>query len=255
MTEDRQDRDSFPASLAFHNSTENTLIKEPAHLNLIPTSQEIDEASTSGQEGKLNVPCGTSSETTRVPVHKVSLLEFLRDFKALPVPVVRTLFKKIVGEIVKLHSKGSYHGDLGLENIYFDQEYNVLLSQRVQVCESFLDGVSVDLICLGEILFALCFGSLPYISLEDERYAAILNGDWELFWKINEKSLKIEKRGFNLTKSGLKDLITVFFAGQGKSKYDVFQLFAHEWMNGTTLTSKQVKNLLDEVRKKMVKAV
>lgn len=195
----------------------------------------------------------SSSENIKDPLQKKSLMEFLQEFKVLPAPVIRTLFKNIVEEVSKLHLNESYHGDLNLENISFDQEYNVSLSPKVHICDSFLDGAYVDLIYLGEILFALCFGSVPYISLEDERYLAILNGDWELFWAINEEILKVEKRGLNLSKSGLKDLISSFLSGQANSKYDLHQLLAHEWMKGTTLTPGQVRSLFNEVSKKMQK--
>lgn len=194
-----------------------------------------------------------SSENANGISQKTSLMEFLREFQVLPTPIIRTLFNRLVEEISGMHSNESYHGDLNLENVSFDQEYKIYLSQAVHISDSFLDGVYVDLISLGEILFTLCCGALPYVSLEDERYLAILNGDLELFWAMNEEALGLGRRGVNLSKSGLKDLISIFLVGQLNSKHDLLQLFAHEWMKGATLTSVQAKSLLDEVRKKMQK--
>ena len=218
-------------------------------------SQEIadDEIIDKEPNRDPSMIIASSSEKPRPAKEKFSLLELLKDFRALPAPVIRTLFKKIVIEVSKLHLQGNYHGDLSLENIYFDQGYEVTLSKQERFNESFLDGVCMDLICLGEILFAMCFGALPYVSFEDERYTAVVKGEWDLFWTINEETLNMEKRGLNLLKSGLKDLVSIFLAGKSKSKHDLLHLLNHEWMKGATLTTKQVQTLLDEVRKKMQK--
>ena len=222
-------------------------------IQVIQTQENGSSALTKEDLDRSMNTLASSSENIKDLSHKMSLMAFLREFNALTTPMIRTLFKKLVLAVSKLHLQESYHGDLSLENIFLDHEYNIVLGQNVRVSESFLDGVCVDLICLGEILFALCFRSLPYTSIDDKRYIAIVNRDWEFFWAINEKALKIDKKRQNLSKSGLKDLISTLLAGQAQSKYDLFQLFTHEWMKEVTLTSTQVQSLLHEVRKKMRK--
>lgn len=225
------------------------------HMTPVQTPEKRSSVSEAKDLENSKEMLSSSSKSIKTSTSKLSFIDLLRDFKVLPTAVTRTLFKKILEEVSALHLNEIYHGDLCLENIYIDQEYNISLSEKVHVSDSFLDGVCVDLICLGEILFALCFGSLPYVSLEDERYLAILNGDWELFWALNEEELGIRRWEPNLAKSGVKALISTLLAGQSSSKYDMSELLAHEWMKGTTLTLGQVKGLLDEARKKMKKII
>jgi serine/threonine protein kinase len=254
MTDSKQEK-----ATAFTLQTSNEValsvpVQNVRAINCLQTL-ETEEVSSSSMVSSSSIQANESASAA-----KTSLFKFMSEFKALPSPVIRTLFRKIVEEVYKLHSAGSYHGDLTLEQIFIDQDCNISLTSpntttTTNVCDTFLDGVCIDLICLGEILFCLCFGSLPYFSDEDERYTAVVNGDWELFWTINEETLRIEKRGLNLSKSGLKELISIFLTGDSKSKEDLIQILGHEWMNGVSLSSKQVKSLLDEIRKKMQKII
>jgi serine/threonine protein kinase len=252
MTDSKQEK-AMSFTLQTSNEVALSVPVQNARATNCLQALEIKEVSSSSMMSSASTQMNASESAA-----KTSLFKFIGDFKTLPGPVIRTLFRKIVEEVYKLHSADSYHGDLTLEQIFIDQDCNISLtppSNTADVCDTFLDGVCIDLICLGEILFCLCFGSLPYLSVEDERYTAVLNGDWELFWTINEETLRIEKRGLNLSKSGLKELISIFLTGESKSKADLIQMLGHEWMNGVSLSSKQVKSLLDEIRKKMHKII
>jgi serine/threonine protein kinase len=182
-----------------------------------------------------------------------SLVEILLEISSFPEFLAKSVFKGILKELEKLHSEKRYHGNLALENISITWDHEIILSDSSIEEKTFNEGVQVDMFCLGEILFALLAGFLPFTSEEDPNFVYFLEENWESFWSAYEKILLRPHHLSNFFKLELRDLIADLLSMRLDPELMITQLNDHLWLQGTEMSLKQTGELLCEVRKKMNK--
>lgn len=223
------------------STIEGSLIAESTDQSKIVSMDELSEAS---QDSFSSSPYFSSTKR---------LLDLLIESRCFFEFIARSIFKGILQELSKIYSAKQFHGNLALENVYLDHNYRVILREKTTEELPFADGVYVDMFCMGEILFSLVAGFLPFSSPEDESYKAILDGNWQDFWKICEDRVLYPRAGKDFFNSELRDLVKSLFSLSYDPALFIDQLNGHPWMEGMTMTNKQLRSLFNEYHKKMKK--
>jgi len=199
-------------------------------------------------------PKSLSSSSSFKPLK--SLVEILHEIRSFPEFLAKSVFKGIVKELEKLYYEKRYHGNLALENIYMTWEHEIILSNpAVNKKKTFAEGVDDDMFSLGEILFALLAGFLPFTSEEDPNFVYYLEENWESFWSAQEEILQRPHHLGNFFRFEIRDLIGGLLSMRLEPELVITQLNDHPWSQGAEVSLKQTGELLYEVRKKMSKKV
>lgn len=177
--------------------------------------------------------------------------------------VIRTLFKQLVGSVTYLHKKGVAHGDIKLENIYINSEYQAKLGD---LDKSFVRGdkrisqgsinyrpdevtqsddhdvFKADIYALGIVLFALHFSFFPFE--EDELWIReMLYSDpltyWELIAKMNGRD-----------EADWSDEVKTLFEGMTRKnpleRFSIEEIKNSDWYKGETLNKMELSNWMKQ---------
>lgn len=132
-------------------------------------------------------------------------------------------------------------------------DHEIVLADPVTEKESFVEGALADMFRLGEILFSLVAGFLPFTSESDPNFVAVIDENWEAFWSSHEATLARPNISRNFFRSELRTLIADLLSMRLDPELMVAQLSGHPWLQGTEISLKHGGELLNEIRKKMNK--
>lgn len=196
-----------------------------------------------------------NTTNTIVSTVSESLLDILNDFGSLPEFISRCIFQEIVQVVSALHSQNSYHGNLTIETIFLNPNNKIVLADSILQEQEFTYGALADMFCLGEILFAMVAGFLPFASEDEVNSLSPPDIDWEAFWLSNEKRIeKMQNKGafFN---PDFRDIVTCLLSMKFEPESLAMQINEHPWMKGAGIGLKSIRELLIEARKKMKKYI
>ncbi len=165
--------------------------------------------------------------------------------------ISRKLFIDLLNSIESCHKNGISHGDIKLENILLDKDFNIKLidfgfsknindgliyesngtysyvSPEVLIAATKgYDGIKNDIFSLGIILFSLIFGFLPFknATFTDFRYKFIIKEQYENFWKsVNNNNDTIS--------NNFKDLFERMICFDPKERLTINEIKNHPWVN------------------------
>ena len=178
------------------------------------------------------------------------------------------IFKQLVEAVEHIHRQGVTHRDLKIDNILFDEEYNVKISdfgfaefidkklfkerlgtKGYQPPEMLnyqcYDGPSSDIFSLGVTLFIMIYGQYPFCeaTLFDSKYKYIYLEKYDEFWVNNDISL------FDKS-SELKTLITGMI--KLKNRYTIGDIKKSKWYNQKLMNIEDYQNEMNG-RKSLIK--
>lgn len=189
--------------------------------------------------------------------------DFIKWGGKLPEKISRSLFRQLLQALQLCHTQGFAHRDIKLENVLFDDRFNLILSDfgfAVKCVEEgksiFLDtllgtpgymapelhakvlydGFQVDIFAAGILLFILHAGHPPFASgnlLADSRFKNFVH-DKEQFWK-NHAHSKPGKMAF--FSPAFVDLITKMLAFKPTDRPTVQQVLEHPWFSDGPIAS------------------
>ena len=165
--------------------------------------------------------------------------------------ISRKIFIDLLNSIESCHKNGISHGDIKLENILLDKDFNIKLidfgfsknindgliyesngtysyvSPEVLIAATKgYDGIKNDIFSLGIILFSLIFGFLPFknATFTDFRYKFIIKEQYEDFWKsVNNNNDTIS--------NNFKDLFERMICFDSKERLNINEIKMHPWVN------------------------
>lgn len=183
----------------------------------------------------------------------------------------RTFFVSILNGLVYAYEKKEIsHRDIKLENILISGDgiikigdwglaaFNVKNSRfhtscgtigymsPEMICEQKYDSNKTDVWALGVVLFSLCTSVRPYTEPKkryknwmDQWLLAMVNGNWELWWKSHFKSTPhIQNLSFELC-----DLIEKMFCGNEEERISLSEILNHEWVQQDVYSNKDIIEL------------
>ena len=170
--------------------------------------------------------------------------------------IARKIFFDIVKGVEVCHKSGITHGDIKLQNLLFNSNFNVKLidfgfaknikdgliseitgTRFYNAPEMFCcatkgyDGVMADIFSLGVVLFVLVMGFYPFDkpNITDSRYKFILKKDFPNFWKKCEQ--KLFSMSSNTTVSEeFKDLFSKMVCNRPKDRISINEIKSHPWL-------------------------
>lgn len=175
--------------------------------------------------------------------------------------IAKKIFFDILMGLETCHESGMSHGDIKLQNILFNSNFNIKLidlgfskkikdgliseitgSRYYNAPEMFscatkgYDGVSADIFSLGVVLFVLVMGFYPFDkpNMIDSRYKLISKKDFDTFWKKCEQ----KKNLFGVSPE-FKDLFEKMVCPKPKERITLNQIKKHSWL-------KDIANLYGE---------
>ena len=184
----------------------------------------------------------------------------------------KIMFSKIIAIVKALHKLNICHRDLKLENILFDENYNIKLCDfgfsviipknkngkaeyltgkygtKEYAAPEILedkpyDGEKIDIFSLGVILFNLRLCSFGFttaeiprylLNIQDKMYKYIKEKNYPLYWKLLGKYVKL-----NGISEEFKNLYLKLVAYNPKERPTIEEIYNHEWM-------KEIRDLNEE---------
>jgi len=190
--------------------------------------------------------------------------------------IARTFFHLLLETIEYCHQKEIYHRDLKLENLMFDENFNLKITdfgasallcdvtnpqdlRTIVGTDTYMapelhlkqpyKGNEVDLFALGVILFMLVTKSPPFSKAHpdgDAYYKMFAKNRVDDFWKAHEKFLSRE----NVTISPeFKELLSKMLAVKPQDRLSITEIKASAWYNGPEANMMELKNQFLERRK------
>ena len=165
----------------------------------------------------------------------------------------RKIFFDLLKAIEACHKSGISHGDIKLENILFNSNFNLKLidfgfaknikdgpisevtsTRYYNAPEMFCcatkgyDGVTADIFSMGIILFILVMGFYPFDkpSITDSKYKLISKKDYNGFWKKFEQKLS----NGNGVSHEFKDLFEKMVSYRPKERISINEIKKHPWL-------------------------
>ena len=164
--------------------------------------------------------------------------------------ISRIIFITVLSALSICHKNGIIHGDMKLENILVDENFDVKLidfgyskkisdgkifgycgttpyssPETLEVCNKRgYDGIKNDIFCMGILLLALLLGRMPFekCSFSDPLYRLIIIQDYDSFWKnIRTKFISDE----------LKDLIMHMICFNPNERISLNEIISHPWID------------------------
>ena len=176
--------------------------------------------------------------------------------KKLSEDISREIFFDLLKAIDTCHKCGITHGDIKLQNILFNSNFNIKLIDFVfaknikdglireitgthfyNAPEMFscatrgYDGISSDIFSLGVVLFILVIGFYPLDkpNITDSRYKYISKKGYPGFWKKCEQKMNINS-SFNGVSYEFKDLFEKMVAYRPKERISINEIKKHPWL-------------------------
>lgn len=175
--------------------------------------------------------------------------------------IARYYLHQIVDAFDYMNRKGISHRDMKPDNLLFDSEFNLKISDfgwastraknttcagtiQYQAPEIYLEenysGTCVDIFAIGVILFIMVAQHPPFVrpDPQDRHYNAIcLNRD-DLFWKWHTKN---KENGINFFSNSFRELVSMMLALDPLARPSLAEVRAHEWYNLPIPTHEQIK--------------
>lgn len=206
------------------------------------------------------------------------LIDFLRFTGRFSESVTRYLFQQLIEGIKHIHDQGYAHRDLKIENLLFDQNFDLKIADfgfSIKLYGGKGDGVldhilgtvcymapelhakapyngkCVDIFAAGIILFILLSGHRPFDKgyFTNEDYLNIVKHNHEKFWfKIVKEKLK----GNQIFSKNFQNLVNFMFAFDPTKRPSLVEIQNHRWYRETKPAVREdvVREL--EARKKYV---
>lgn len=156
-----------------------------------------------------------------------------------------------------MHQNGYFHGDLKLENILIDDQFNLKLAdfgfasklKTSSSCKGTFgymapeliegqeyDCAQADLFASAVILFILLTQHPPFDRAQnnDKHYRRIINEDWTRFWHFYEDNIS----------ETFKDLFKNMVSADPSERFNMQQVKDHPWFNGPVASYEEVFNIL-----------
>lgn len=172
--------------------------------------------------------------------------------------IARNLFKQLADGVHHAHAMGVCHRDLKPDNLLFDSDFNLkicdfgmaspLLTETgspylrtltgtpayksPQLMEkTAYDGTKADVWSMGVILFIFVMGRQPFgkAVAEDEWYAFIHRGQYELFWRYH---MRLLEAGFERPSAEVRELINSMLTVDPDARASTEEVLAHPWLAG-----------------------
>ena len=174
--------------------------------------------------------------------------------------ISRKIFYDIVKAVECCHKSGISHGDIKLENILLNSNFNIKLidfgfakfikeglisdiagTKYYNAPEMFFcatkgyDGTLADVFSLGVVLFILVMGFYPFEkpNITDNRYKFISKKDYSGFWKKCEQKMGALKMDTKIS-SEFKDLVEKMICYKPKERINLENIKYHPWLVGLT---------------------
>ena len=176
--------------------------------------------------------------------------------------IAKKIFFEIVQGIETCHESGMSHGDIKLQNILFNSNFNIKIidygfakkikdgliseitgSRFYNAPEIFscatkgYDGISADIFSLGVVLFVLVMGFYPFDkpNITDSKFKFIYKKDFNGFWKkCEQKKNYISNNNNNILNNvspEFKDLFEKMICPKPKERINITQIKKHIWLN------------------------
>ena len=171
--------------------------------------------------------------------------------------IAKKIFFEIVQGIETCHESGMSHGDIRLQNILFNSNFNIKIidygfskkikdgliseitgSRFYNAPEIFscatkgYDGTLADVFSLGVVLFVLVMGFYPFDkpNMFDSRYKLISKKDFDNFWKKCEQKKILAEKGLSGVSEEFKDLFEKMVCPKPKERISLCQIKKHSWL-------------------------
>ena len=176
--------------------------------------------------------------------------------KKLSEDISRKIFSDLLKAVETCHKCGITHGDIKLQNILFNSNFNIKLidfgfSKNIKdgliseitgtrfynAPEMFscatkgYDGISADVFSLGVVLFILVMGFYPFDkpNITDSRYKYISKKDYQGFWKKCEQKIN-NNYSLNGISHEFKDLFERMVTYRPKERISINEIKKHPWL-------------------------
>ena len=176
--------------------------------------------------------------------------------KKLSEDISRKIFFDLLKAVETCHKCGITHGDIKLQNILFNSNFNIKLidfgfaknikdgliseitgTRFYNAPEMFscatkgYDGILADVFSLGVVLFILVMGFYPFDkpNITDSRYKYISKKDYPGFWKKIEQKININY-SFNGISHEFKDLFEKMVTYRPKERISINEIKKHPWL-------------------------
>lgn len=170
--------------------------------------------------------------------------------------ISRKIFFDLLKAVEACHKSGITHGDIKLQNILFNSNFNIKLidfgfaknikdgliseitgTRFYNAPEMFCcatkgyDGVPADIFSLGIVLFILVMGFYPFDkpNITDSRYKYISKKDYTNFWKKCEQKLS-SNSSYNGVSHEFKDLFEKMVCYRPKERININDIKKHPWL-------------------------
>jgi len=199
---------------------------------------------------------------------KQTLFDYVSSNKGLNEKVARSYFKILTRGVSAIHQQGYAHRDIKLENILFDQDFNLKIADfgfakqfdptkgdemtcrlgtgyymapEIRSSESY-SGTKVDMFACGVLLFIMIFGNIPFkqSSATDILYRHFCDEKPERYWK------KIEKHFNNSNEfpSDFKAMLNGLFMVDPVRRFSANELLESDWMKGETYNEEELAYIM-----------
>ena len=170
--------------------------------------------------------------------------------------ISRKIFFDLLKAVETCHKSGISHGDIKLQNILFNSNFNIKLidlgfakniedgliseitgTRFYNAPEMFCcatkgyDGVMADIFSLGVVLFILVMGFYPFDkpNITDNRYKYISKKDYINFWKKTEQKIS-SSSSYNGVSHEFKDLFEKMVSYRPKERISISEIKKHPWL-------------------------
>ena len=171
--------------------------------------------------------------------------------------IAKKIFFDILLGLEVCHESGISHGDIKLQNILLNSNFNIKLidfgfsrkindgliseltgSKYYNAPEMFscatkgYDGVLADTFSLGVVLFVLVMGFYPFDkpNIMDNRYKLIFKKDFDNFWKKCEQKKNFSGNNLTGVSKEFKDLFSKMICPKPKERITLSQIKKHIWL-------------------------
>jgi serine/threonine protein kinase len=179
-------------------------------------------------------------------------------------PLARVYFRQILDAVDCCHGSGITHRDIKIENILFDEHFDLKLADfgfaapaRGRDGSGYLhttlgtlgyqapelinghrySGISTDLFACGVVLFILISGHPPFAKASKrDSYYRLFRTNNGRFWSLHSCN-----KPQDLYNSEMQELINGMLAYKPSHRFTLQQVLASPWINGTSLSAAEAR--------------